>query len=185
MPANSDFRVRPLFVQSNFYLFIYCLLQDAFFTNLPVFYPSYQTSSSAPCFQIPLVWVLPLLSETNFRTHTKLQQNYSFAYFNFYVLDSISKDKRVLKLITASMTGIQSALNILINQILVFDCHSQITELCHICKGSPHNSDRFGGPPSLLSSGYRVCEADHSTPASAEVRNMWICTSTPPYVFIA
>jgi hypothetical protein len=28
-------------------------------------------------------------------------------------------------------------------------------------------------------------EADHSTPASAEVNKMWIYTSTPPYAFMA
>jgi hypothetical protein len=28
-------------------------------------------------------------------------------------------------------------------------------------------------------------EADHSPPASAEVKKMWIYTSIPPYVFIA
>jgi hypothetical protein len=28
-------------------------------------------------------------------------------------------------------------------------------------------------------------EADHSTPASAEVKKMWIYTSTPPYAFMA
>jgi hypothetical protein len=28
-------------------------------------------------------------------------------------------------------------------------------------------------------------EADHSPPTSAEVKNMWIYTSTPPYVFVA
>jgi hypothetical protein len=28
-------------------------------------------------------------------------------------------------------------------------------------------------------------EADHSPPASAEVKKMWIYTSTPPYVFMA
>jgi hypothetical protein len=27
-------------------------------------------------------------------------------------------------------------------------------------------------------------EADHSPPASAEVKKMWTCTSTPPYAFI-
>jgi hypothetical protein len=30
-----------------------------------------------------------------------------------------------------------------------------------------------------------VREADHSPPASAEVKKMWIYTSTPPYAFIA
>jgi len=28
-------------------------------------------------------------------------------------------------------------------------------------------------------------EADHSPPSSAEVKNAWSCTSTPPYVFTA
>jgi hypothetical protein len=28
-------------------------------------------------------------------------------------------------------------------------------------------------------------EADDSSPASAEVKKMWICTSTPPYSFMA
>jgi hypothetical protein len=27
-------------------------------------------------------------------------------------------------------------------------------------------------------------EADHSPPASAEVKKMWICISTPPYAFM-
>jgi hypothetical protein len=29
------------------------------------------------------------------------------------------------------------------------------------------------------------CEADQAAPTSAEVNNIWIHTSTPPYVFIA
>jgi hypothetical protein len=28
-------------------------------------------------------------------------------------------------------------------------------------------------------------EADHLPPASAEIKNMWIYTSTPPYAFMA
>jgi hypothetical protein len=28
-------------------------------------------------------------------------------------------------------------------------------------------------------------EADHSSPTSAEVKNTWIYTSTPPYIFMA
>jgi len=28
-------------------------------------------------------------------------------------------------------------------------------------------------------------EADHSSPSSAEVRNVWGYTSTPPYIFMA
>jgi hypothetical protein len=50
--------------------------------------------------------------------------------------------------------------------------------------------DRFWGPPSLLSNGYRGHfpqgrEADHSLPTSAEVKHTWIYTSTPPYAFMA
>jgi hypothetical protein len=29
------------------------------------------------------------------------------------------------------------------------------------------------------------CEADHSPPTSAEVKNTWVYISTPPYVFMA
>jgi hypothetical protein len=29
-----------------------------------------------------------------------------------------------------------------------------------------------------------VCEADHSSPSNAEVKNAWNYTSTPPYVFM-
>jgi hypothetical protein len=59
---------------------------------------------------------------------------------------------------------------------------------------SPLCPDLLWGPPSLLSNGYREFssrikrqgrEADHSFPTSAEVKKMWIYTSTPPYAFIA
>jgi hypothetical protein len=60
---------------------------------------------------------------------------------------------------------------------------------------SPRRPDRFWGPRDLLSNGY--CgffppgvkrpgrEADHSPPASVEVKKIWIYTSTPPYAFMA
>jgi hypothetical protein len=59
---------------------------------------------------------------------------------------------------------------------------------------SPRLPDRIFGQSNLLSNGYRGLfplgvkrprrEADHSPPASAEVKKMWICTSTPPYAFM-
>jgi hypothetical protein len=60
---------------------------------------------------------------------------------------------------------------------------------------SPRCPDRFWDPPNFLSIGYRRLftrgvkrserEADHSPPASAEVKKMWIYTPTPPYSFMA
>jgi hypothetical protein len=43
------------------------------------------------------------------------------------------------------------------------------------------------GVPGALSLGVKRqgSEADHSLPASAEVKKMWIYTSTPPYAFMA
>jgi hypothetical protein len=54
---------------------------------------------------------------------------------------------------------------------------------------SPRCPDRLWGPPNLLSNGYRGalspgvkrpgCEADHSLPTSAEVKEKWFYTATP------
>jgi hypothetical protein len=58
----------------------------------------------------------------------------------------------------------------------------------------PRCPDRLWGPPNLLSNGYEILfppgvkrpgrEADHSPPASAEVKKMWVYTTTPPYAFM-
>jgi hypothetical protein len=60
---------------------------------------------------------------------------------------------------------------------------------------SPFRPDRLWGPFRLLSNGYNGAlspgvkrpgsEADHSPPTSAEVKKMWVYTSTPTSVFIA
>jgi hypothetical protein len=58
---------------------------------------------------------------------------------------------------------------------------------------SPCHPDRLWGPPNLLSKGCRSsflgskaagAEADHSPTTSAEVKKMWLYTSTPPYVVL-
>jgi hypothetical protein len=59
------------------------------------------------------------------------------------------------------------------------------------CFSSPQRPDRFWGPSSLLSHGYResflwmkrsVSEADHSPPSSAEVKNGGAIPPRTPYI---
>jgi hypothetical protein len=54
---------------------------------------------------------------------------------------------------------------------------------------SPCRPDRLWDPPNLLSNGYWGSfpggKADHSLPANAEVKKIWIYASTPPYAFMA
>jgi hypothetical protein len=60
---------------------------------------------------------------------------------------------------------------------------------------SSRRPDRLWSPPNFLSDGYLGTplsdvnrlgrEAHHSPPTSAEVKKRWICTSIPPYVFMA
>jgi hypothetical protein len=57
---------------------VFCNLPSLHLSSIPIF-------SSAPCSVTPSGYVPPLMSETNFHTHTEQRQNYSFIYSNFYI----------------------------------------------------------------------------------------------------
>jgi hypothetical protein len=52
----------------------------------------------------------------------------------------------------------------------------------HVVQTGPGARQAVAVSPGLKRRGR---EADHSTPASAEDKKMWIYTSTPPYAFMA
>jgi hypothetical protein len=58
---------------------------------------------------------------------------------------------------------------------------------CRIQTGSESHPASYTMGTEVLFRGVKRpgLEADHSSPSSAEVKNEWSYTSTPPYVFIA
>jgi hypothetical protein len=70
---------------------------------------------------------------------------------------------------------------------LEFKSHSvQDFSLFHVVQTSSGVHPSFPVLPGALSSGIKQIshKADHSPPATAEVKKMWIYTSTPPYAFM-
>jgi hypothetical protein len=75
-------------------------------------------------------------------------------------------------------------------RIVTLPAYDEMTSLCPVLKSSSALPDRFWGPPNLLPNRYQGAlslevklpgrEADHSPPSSAQVKNAWSYTSTPP-----
>jgi hypothetical protein len=67
----------------------------------PTFHPSLvQKISSAPCFQIPSVHALSLMSETKLHTHTKLQAKLQFCtvkFLCFLTADNCSMKRNLMR----------------------------------------------------------------------------------------
>jgi hypothetical protein len=79
----------------------------------------------------------------------------------------------------------------LILVVVVGSRGSSVSIVTRLRAGRPRFDSRQGQGMFLFATGSSPglrrpgCEADHSPQSSAEVKNVWSCTSTTPYVFMA